>query len=133
MREDRITVLKVEPRKAPELVTIDNTLKGLQDAVGGLIEVLWLDKGEALLLNEEGKLIGLEPNRYLRTFNFDSNDIIFGTFFVCSEESDEDTYFASLPTSAINKYMELLKEPDDIQWSDIFDMFFGVINIDDIE
>ena len=40
MNENEITVLKVEPGKAPEQVTIPNTLKAMQELVGGHIEVI---------------------------------------------------------------------------------------------
>lgn len=40
MNENEITVLKVEPGKAPEQVTIPNTLKAMQELVGGHIEII---------------------------------------------------------------------------------------------
>ena len=40
MKEDSIQVLKIEPGKAPEAVTIPNTLKAMQQMVGGYIEVI---------------------------------------------------------------------------------------------
>lgn len=40
---------------------IPNTLDALQEEVGGLIECVYLDD----VVNEEGKLIGMEPNRRL--------------------------------------------------------------------
>ncbi len=113
MREEKITVLKVAPHKSPELVVIENTLEGLQAAVAegsdlpGLIEILWLDEGEALLLHEEGKLIGLEPNTRLSRFNFESEDILFGTYYICGEcEDEDDTYFTSLTEESVQKYMD---------------------------
>ena len=41
-KEPEITVLKVEPGKAPEEVTIPNTLEAMQQMVGGLIEIVYL-------------------------------------------------------------------------------------------
>lgn len=35
---DEITVLKIEPLKAPETVTISESLESLQEQVGGYIE-----------------------------------------------------------------------------------------------
>ena len=37
MKSDAIQVLKVEPGKAPEAVTIPNTLKAMQQMVGGYL------------------------------------------------------------------------------------------------
>ena len=39
MKEKEITVLKVEPGKSPETVTMPNTLDAMQKMVGGYIEV----------------------------------------------------------------------------------------------
>ena len=43
MKEDSIQVLKIEPCKAPKIVTITNTLEDMQPMVGGYIEVSPLD------------------------------------------------------------------------------------------
>ena len=40
---DEITVLKVEPGKPPELVSMANTLQAMQEMVGGYIEIVPLD------------------------------------------------------------------------------------------
>ena len=61
-KEPEITVLKVEPGKEPEEVTIPNTLEAMQEMVGGFIEIVYLDD-VCLVCNEEGKLMGLEGNR----------------------------------------------------------------------
>ena len=53
MKENELTVLKVEPGKAPEEVTIPNTLDAMQYVVGGYIEVVYLEDA-CLVCNEEG-------------------------------------------------------------------------------
>ena len=40
MNENEITVLKVEPGKAPEQITIPNTLRAMQELVSGHIEIV---------------------------------------------------------------------------------------------
>ncbi|MBE6928495.1 MAG: hypothetical protein E7467_08455 [Ruminococcaceae bacterium] len=40
MKENMIHCLKVEPGKIPEECTLENSLSALQEAVGGLIELL---------------------------------------------------------------------------------------------
>lgn len=64
---NRITAIKVRAGMKPGMIEIDNTLESLQREVGGLIEIVhpWKDR-VALICNEEGKLLGLEPNRSLR-------------------------------------------------------------------
>ena len=42
-KEPEITVLKVEPGKEPEEVTIPNTPEAMQEMAGGLIEIVYLD------------------------------------------------------------------------------------------
>lgn len=53
MKEDSIQVLKIEPGKAPKIVTIPNTLEAMQQMVGGYIEVIPLED-VCLVCNEEG-------------------------------------------------------------------------------
>jgi len=46
-------------------VTFSSThaqLREMQDLVGGYIEVLWLKDGNVLVVNEEGKINGLDYN-----------------------------------------------------------------------
>lgn len=105
MKESKITVVKVEPRKHPEIVTIANDLDSLQKAVSidadyqGLIELIPLDDNTLILCNEEAKLIGLEPNRR------NGSDIICGTFYVVSE--DRDGNLTSLSPAMQNRYQRM--------------------------
>lgn len=60
---EQLRMLKFEPGKAPEEITMPNTLEAFQTAVGGDIETLGLDSGAVLVCNKEGKLMGLPANR----------------------------------------------------------------------
>ena len=75
--------LKIEPGKAPERIDIGNELEALQDAVGGYIQVLYPDQHRpvGLICNEEGKCMGLKPNRALYRGG-KPYDVIVGTFLV---------------------------------------------------
>ena len=117
MKEKEIKVLKVEPCKKPELVTLTNTLEDLQVAVSigadytGLIEIVNIDNKTCILCNEEGKLIGLQPNRVL------GNDIICGVFYVCGQ--DKYGNLSSLNEDAVKYYTGFFAEcsyisPDDV-------------------
>lgn len=97
-----IQVLKVEPGKAPESVSMPNTLKSLQAAVGGYIEAVGLDCGATLICNEEGKLMGLPANRRL------GDDVIAGTFLVVGEADGE---FCSLSDADAALYAERFAQP----------------------
>ena len=102
MKENMITVLKIEVGEPPEIKEIPNELSGLQHEVGGLIECVYLDDGSIAVVNEEGKLNGMEPNRKLGA------DIICGPFFICGDTLDGD--FASLSEEQIQKYSEKFAE-----------------------
>lgn len=110
MREETITVLKVAPGAVPEVVTLKNDLRSLQEAVSidapyvGLIEVVALDAKTIILLNEEGKLIGLAPNRRFGT------DILCGVFYVMGQ--DKEGNFTSLPSAAIDRYRKVFAHPE---------------------
>lgn len=87
-KQKEIQVLIVEERKAPYAKTIPNTLKAKQEIVGGLIEIVGLDRCKErsvdIVVNEEGLLLDLPINRILaivdgqtvRQFPF------HGTFFI---------------------------------------------------
>ena len=62
--ENKISVLLVEPNKYPKMIEIDDTLEAMQEVVGGDIEEYMPFEDEvAIVCHEEGKLIGLPPNR----------------------------------------------------------------------
>jgi len=39
------------------------TLKKLQKMVGGWIEIIYFNNGDQMIVNEEGRILNLEPNR----------------------------------------------------------------------
>ena len=71
MKHPTIQSLMIAPHQYPEPVTLSNDLDSLQKAVSigppeqGLIEFVYLEDNVTILCNEQGKLIGLEPNRRL--------------------------------------------------------------------
>lgn len=59
-------VVAVEPLRGSYVKEIPSGLKSLQHEVAGDIEVIYpLENGVALICNEEGKIIGFEPNRVM--------------------------------------------------------------------
>lgn len=60
--KERIRAIRKRPGEAPELIVIDNTLRALQEEVGGYIETVTIASGSAIICNEEGRLRGLPLN-----------------------------------------------------------------------
>ena len=109
MKQKRIRVLKVEPGKEPTLAMLDNNLDDLQKAVSigapsqGLIEIITLEEDVCILCNEEGKLIGLEPNRRL------GKDVLVGTFYVTGQ--DRCGNLTTLSEAKMQKYAKFFEKP----------------------
>lgn len=67
---------------------ISTTLKNLQNTVGGHIETVPAVLGAVIICNEEGKLLGLEPNMWYY------HDRLCGTIIVIGTQGEE---FADCP------------------------------------
>ena len=107
---EKLTVLVVEPMKEPYVKEIDPGLHAQQAEVGGDIAASYpFDDSVGLVLNDEGKLIGLDLNRSLRDEHGEIYDIVAGTFLVVGLGPES---FASLPPDMIQKYTEHFKRPE---------------------
>lgn len=73
--------------KDPEVVTIPAGLKPMQDIVGGYIEQLTLAQGVGLIFNEEGRLMGLPANRFVKELH----DAIRGPMFISRYDKEGNT------------------------------------------
>lgn len=110
MSEEKITVLVVEPERAPYVKSIDPGLESLQREVGGYIEAFYpFEDPIAIILDEEGKLNGKGFNRSLCDDNGNIVDILTGTFLVTGL-TDEN--FGSLSDELVQKYMDFYKQPE---------------------
>jgi len=81
----------------PKVSEIANDYKALRDAVGGYIEIVRLPRYRdiCIVCNEEGKLLGLEPNFLLREYR----DIICGNVVFAGDDGCGD--FRSLTEEEI--------------------------------
>lgn len=103
-------VLMVEPGRVPYETEIGESIKTIQAAAGGKIEVVYpYEDPVALVCNREGKLLGLPLNRALYDEAGEMYDIIAGTFFVAGLGEEG---LADLPADLIKKYAEHLKYPE---------------------
>ena len=112
MKDPEITVLRVEPGKVPEPVTMPNTLEAMQQMVGGYIEIVCLDDA-CLICNEEGKLIGLDGNRRV------GDDIIAGTFFIAGDTGDGN--LCSLTQEQLKHFSQRFAQPETFQPGEVED------------
>lgn len=63
--EIRVLVFPVGEEPYDKLLTEDKTLDGLQELVGGYIECIRLKPGVDLWINDEGRINGMPPNRWV--------------------------------------------------------------------
>ena len=109
-REDKMTVLVVQPGKEPFVKEIDTGLESLQHEVSGDIQAVYpFDEPVAVICNEEGKLQGLPLNRSLRDEQGEIYDIVVGTFLVVGLTDDS---FGSLSPELIEQFTDHFKTPE---------------------
>ena len=110
-----MTVVKLSPGKRAEVLDIPHTLEAMQQQVGGYIEAMYpFEDAAAIICNEEGKLLGLEPNRAIRDSETgELLDIVCGTCFVCGLTEDD---FCSLTPEQMKYYSELYQYPEFFLW-----------------
>lgn len=91
-----IKCLVVKPGKVPKVKEIEDKLSSYQEIVKGHIECVYPWPDVILICNEEGKILGLEPNRFIR------GDLIVGTFILVGDNHDGE--FRSLTEEEITTY-----------------------------
>lgn len=125
MASEMMKVVMVEPNKPAYITEIEHSLKGIKEAVGGLIEpIYYLDEPRAVMVgNEEAKLIGMEGNRRF------GDRIVAGPFFICGEKMTEDGMdFCSLSDELCEKYVQKFAVPESISQDEVEqDMGFTLI------
>ena len=87
---------------------ISDSLKNLQNTVGGYIETVTLPNGVVLICNEEGKIRDMPYNFTLRRIhgNIPIHNPIFGTVIACGADGDQ---LADIPID-FNEWKALLCE-----------------------
>ena len=98
-------ILKVESGQAAYEKEINNDLHSVQAEVGGgLFQPVCLGNGIVLCCNEEEKLNGMPPNRWL-----EEDDVICGPFFLVGEDGAGE--FVSLTDEQAAMCRERFGEP----------------------
>jgi len=109
-QKNMIKVLVIEPQKKPYVKCIENTLKSLQNEVGGCIQAVYPWEDEvAIVADDEAKLKDKSLNRALLDEDGRVYDIIAGTFLIVglAEES-----FCSLTDELAEKFANLFENPE---------------------
>ena len=98
-KKEKLRCILVKVFEQPKVIEIEHTLSTLQNYVGGLIDIVEIEEDVDIIINDEGKLLGLSPNLVLYEFG----DIIVGDFLVVGQENGETI---SLSEEKIEKYMK---------------------------
>ena len=107
-----IDVILVEPGEEAKMITMGDNLEAMQGIVGGLIEEYMPYEDEvALVCNDEGKMIGMPPNRAIKDADGTVMDIIAGPFFVAYAPIESEK-FLSMPDELQKKYLEKFRLPE---------------------
>ena len=105
-----ITIIKFEPHKEPEVIDIEDSTETYRSLVGGYLEGLALSPTAHIIINEDGKLMGLEPNRRYR------GDVLVGTILIVGTCGPD---IVSLTQEQINQYTEQFKTPEEISKEEV--------------
>ena len=110
--DDKLRVLHVPAGRRAEVIEMEDSLKAMQELVGGMIEEYTpFEDDVAIVCNDEGKMLGLPLNRGIRDEEGNLQDIIAGDFFVCYAPIESED-FLSLPPDLEKKYKELFDYPE---------------------
>lgn len=103
-REEMLKGIVVQPKgdeyRIYPKAEIPNELERFQRIVGGYIEIVQLGNGIVMVLNEEGKLMGLPPNIHI------GHDILVGVVIFVGVEGEE---FRSLTEEERRDVLEWLE------------------------
>ena len=105
-----LRILLLNPNEEAREAMIEDSVPAIQNVVGGLFQAVYpFDDPVALVCNDEGKLLGLQPNRALRDKRGEIYDIICGPAFIVGLG---DESFCSLSDDMVEKYAALFKKPE---------------------
>lgn len=112
MSKEQYRVVYVELGKPAREMMLGTDLKDLQQAVGGLIELIYAHDDRTIIVgNDEAKLIGMEGNRRLET-----GSIIAGPFFVIGDGGED---FRSLTDEEVSRYLQYYAQPHQITQEEV--------------
>ena len=109
---DKIHAIYVQPGEPAREILMEDTLEEIQKLVGGFLEEYYpFDDDAVILCNEEGKLLGLEPNRSFRGEDGKVLDVVCGSFLIVRAEPESERY-SDLTPAQIRKYLTQFRIPE---------------------
>ena len=111
-KSNKMRVILCRPGEAAEVIEMEDSLRAMQEMVGGMIEeyMPWDDE-VAIICNDEGKMMGLPLNRGIRDEKGHLQDVIAGDFFICYAPVESER-FLSMPPELEEKYLEKFEKPE---------------------
>ena len=97
-------ILAVRTGELPEVIDIEHSLDAESEFVGGYIQTISLSSTAILVCNDDGKVIGLKPNRVI------PGDFIAGDFFIVGFDGRDD--FCYISDSVVALYLEFFSSPN---------------------
>ena len=105
----KITGVLVSCDNEPEICSVENDLKSLQNIVAGNIEIYSISDTATIICNEEGKLKGLPFNCSVQTAY--ANEVFVGDIFIIGTDI-ESGEFVSLTEEEIDEYLDAFKNKE---------------------
>lgn len=79
-----IRAIIVEPDEMPEEIYLDGETKTYQELLKGNIEEVQIAENVCILCNEDGRILNLEINRYIKPLK----QYVYGTFIIVGCDSE---------------------------------------------
>ena len=98
----KIKGITMRINEQPRVEEIENNIKAFQNFVGGRVQALQIGEGLVMLLNEEGKIMGLNPNFLCDTIH----DVIVGDVIFVGNDGEDFTSLTRDQASKVVDYIE---------------------------
>lgn len=109
-KQETVRAILVKAHVDPKEIVIPNDYRFWQKLVGGLVQCIYpFDDSVAVICNDEGKLLHMEPNRNILGADDRVLDTINGDFLIFNYgelEDDTDGEFIDMTDKQVAKYLD---------------------------
>ena len=103
-------IVRVQPMKSAEIIDVDGSYDSFRKEIGGMVERTFpFDDPVVIICNEDGKHMGLQPNRSVR-YKSGYVDVIVGTFLLTGLKKNLEE--KSLSIELAEKYRKMFEIPE---------------------